>query len=112
VGYGDPLSAGSPYVLLADALRRHAGIRASDEPAAARARIAGELGRHVPPGDQHRVVEFLGELAGVPFPSQHSAPLAAARGDHRVMNEQIGMAFLDWVSAECAVHPLVLVLED
>ncbi|HET6149051.1 MAG TPA: protein kinase [Polyangia bacterium] len=112
VGYGDPLSAGSPYVLLADALRRHAGIRAGDQPAAARARLTGELGRHVSPADQRRVVEFLGELAGVPFPSEHSAPLAAARGDHRVMNEQIGVAFLDWVSAECAAHPLVLVLED
>ena len=112
VGYGDPLSAGSPYVLLADALRRHAGIRAGDQPAAARARILDELGRHLEPSDRRRVAEFLGELAGVPFPAEESAPLLAARGDHRVMNEQIGLAFLDWVTAECAAHPLVLVLED
>jgi len=58
------------------------------------------------------VSEFLGELAGVPFPAEESAPLAAARGDHRVMSEQISLCFNEWLEAECAVQPVILVLED
>jgi eukaryotic-like serine/threonine-protein kinase len=112
IGYGDPLSAGSPYVLLSDALRRHAGIRVNDEPARARALIVDELCKHVASEHKRRISEFLGEAAGVPFPSEESPPLSAARGDHRVMSEQIALAFFDWLSAECAAHPVILVLED
>ena len=112
VGYGDPLSAGSPYVLLADALRRQAGIRGGEAPAEARALIADNLCRSVEAGQRRRVSEFIGELAGVPFPDETSPPLCAARGDHRVMSEQIAMAFVDWLAAECAAGPVILVLED
>jgi eukaryotic-like serine/threonine-protein kinase len=112
VGYGDPISAGSPHVVLADALRRRAGIRVGAEPERARVQILDELGKHVDPAHRRRVAEFLGELVGVPFPAEASPPLLAARGDHRVMSEQIALAFSDWLAAECAVHPVVLVLED
>ncbi|HWA77079.1 MAG TPA: protein kinase [Polyangiaceae bacterium] len=112
IGYGDPLSAGSPYVLLGDALRRFAGIRLNDEPARARGLIENELCRRIQPEQRRRVSEFLGELMGVPFPAEESAPLAAARGDHRVMSEQISAAFADWVATECRAHPLLFVLED
>src|SRR5262249_3715937 len=81
VGYGDPSSAGSPYVLSSDALRRHARIQSGEPPDAARAKIAQALGRHVPKQHLVRVSEFLGELAGVPFPADESPPLMAARGD-------------------------------
>jgi serine/threonine protein kinase len=112
VGYGDPLSAGSPYVLLADALRRHAGIRVGDDPATARAAIVQNLCRSVEPAQLPRVSEFLGELCGVPFPVEESPRLQAARGEHRVMSEQIALAFVDWLASECAAQPLLLVLED
>ncbi len=111
IGFGEPLSAGSPYVLVSDALRRHAGIRAEDDPARARAALVA-LCRHLDASQVERVSEFLGELCGVPFPAEPSPPLQAARGDHRVMSEQITMAFLDWLSAECQAHPVVFVLED
>ncbi|HEY8946358.1 MAG TPA: protein kinase [Polyangiaceae bacterium] len=112
IGYGDPLSAGSPYVLIADALRRHAGIRLADDPAHARRRLAEELCRSVDPAQTARLSEFLGELCGVPFPAEDSPPLQAARGDHRLMNEQVALAFCDWLAAERAVRPVVIVLED
>jgi serine/threonine protein kinase len=112
VGYGDPLSAGSPYVLLADALRRQAGIRGGEAPAEARALIVDNLCRPVEAAQRRRVSEFIGELAGVHFPDETSPPLAAARGDHRVMSEQIAMAFVDWLAAACAAGPVILVLED
>jgi len=111
-GFGDPLSTGSPYVLLSEALRRWAGIRIGDEPAAARSLVVEKLGRHVPSADRLRVSEFLGELAGVPFPDAESPPLAAARGDQRVMSEQIALCFNEWLEAECAVQPVIVILED
>jgi eukaryotic-like serine/threonine-protein kinase len=111
-GFGDLLTAGSPYVLVADALRRHAGIRAGDDPSRARAAIVERLCQHIDAVQVRRVSEFLGELCGVTFPADGSPPLQAARGDHRVMSEQIQMAFGDWVAAECRVHPVAFVLED
>jgi hypothetical protein len=112
VGYGDPMTAGSPYVLLADALRRYAEIRAVDDLNAARDAIRARLCRNVDAAQRNRVAEFLGELAGIPFPDESSPPLLAARADARVMSEQIALAFSDWVAAECARYPLVIVLED
>jgi len=111
-GFGDPLSAGSPYVLLSEALRRRAGIRTGEDPTRARTLIVEELARHVPGPARQWVSEFLGELAGVPFPADESPPLAAARGDHRVMSEQIALAFNAWLEAECAAGPVIVVLED
>jgi eukaryotic-like serine/threonine-protein kinase len=111
VGYGDPLSAGSPYVLIGDALRRHAGIRVGGAPERERA-LMRELCRRVPASSRQRVSEFLGELAGVPFPDDSSPPLRAARDDRRLMSEQITAAFLEFLSAECAANPALLVLED
>ena len=112
VGYGDPLSAGSPYVLVGDALRRHAGIRAGDDAAISRAAIVNRLSQHVSASQRKRVSEFLGELCGVPFDAEGNPPLQAARDDHRAMNEQITLAFVDWLAAECRAHPVAFLLED
>lgn len=111
-GYGDPLSAGSPYVLVSDALRRYAGIRVGDEAARARELIQTELVKRLPESERKRVSEFLGELMGVPFPAEDSPPLAAARAEHGVMSEQIARAFTDFILAERAAHPVLFVLED
>lgn len=111
VGFGDPLSTGSPYVLVSDALRRHAGVHVGAAPSAARARIV-ELCSQIAPDQRRRVSEFLGELCSVTFANEDNPPLLAAHADHRVMHEQITLAFTDWLAAECAAHPVVLVLED
>ena len=112
VGHGDPLSAGSPYGLVGDALRRLAGIRVGMDPVQAQGALVARLCRHVAPKDARRVGEFLGELCGILFPADDSPPLQAARSDPRVMSEQITQAFVDWIAAECTAHPVVLVLED
>lgn len=111
IGYGDPLSSGSPYVLVSNALRRRAGIQLGDAPSTSRAQIV-ELCTPIDAKDRRRVSEFLGELCGVPFPADGSSPLLAAHADYRVMNEQITLAFTDWLGAECAARPVVLVFED
>jgi eukaryotic-like serine/threonine-protein kinase len=112
VGYGDPLSAGSPHVLVGDALRRYAGIRAGDDAAVSRAAIVDRLSQHVSAAHRKRVSEFLGELCGIPFDAEDNPPLQAARDDHRAMNEQITLAFVDWLAAECRAHAVAFLLED
>jgi eukaryotic-like serine/threonine-protein kinase len=112
VGFGDPLNAGSPYVIARDALRRLAGIGLGDEPAQSRALIVARVTRHVDAAHRRRVSEFLGELCGTPFPDEDSLPLRAARSDDRVMSEQIAAAFVDWLTAECAAHPVIILVED
>jgi tetratricopeptide (TPR) repeat protein len=49
---------------------------------------------------------------GVHFPDEDSPLLRAARADAQVMSDQIRRAFEDFVAAECAAGPLLLVLED
>jgi hypothetical protein len=59
-----------------------------------------------------RVVAFMGELSGLPFPDEHDVRLRAARQDPLVMSDQVTEAALDFLRAECAARPVLLVLED
>ena len=105
VGRGDPVAAGSPFALLADAIRRTAGVRAGDDLAAQRAALVARVG-------DERVAHLLGELAGVAFPSEASPALRAARADAVAKADAMRGAWVDWLAAECARHPVLLVLED
>src|SRR5262249_5993578 len=53
-----------------------------------------------------------GEIAGIAFPDDDLPSLRAARREPRLMADQILSAWLDFVEAECAAHPVILVLED
>ncbi len=66
----------------------------------------------MPEAARARVAEFIGELVGVRFPDDESPALWAARTDARLMREQMLRAWSDLVRAECAQHPVVLVLDD
>jgi serine/threonine protein kinase/tetratricopeptide (TPR) repeat protein len=112
IGRGDPLSAGAPFAMLAQALRRAAGI-AEGEPADARlAKLGARVARSAAAGDAHRVIEFLGEIVGAQSASDASVALRAARVDPQLMGDQMLRACEDFVAAECAAHPVVIVLED
>src|SRR5206468_2455784 len=70
-----------------------------------RARIGRNLG-----GDRARaarVTEFLGELAGVPFPDEHSVQLREARQSAALMGDQMRRAWEDWLAAECDAAPVL-----
>ncbi|WP_437751807.1 serine/threonine-protein kinase [Sorangium sp. So ce1389] len=110
-GSGAAMSAGSPYGLLGEALRRLCEVEAGDPPAAQEAKIHLRVGRHVPPADAERVSEFIATLCGVAV-ERPSVSLRAARGDPKIMSEQIRRAFLDLIRAEAAARPCLLVLED
>ena len=112
LGRSDPTRAGTPYGLLADALRRLVDVHDDEELAVQQARLAERVRRHVPPGDVRFVREFLGELCGIPFPSTASPKLRDARGDRRSMVAHVTAAFLSFLRAECRAHPVLLVVED
>jgi tetratricopeptide (TPR) repeat protein len=111
VGRGDPLRAGSTLGLLGHALRRVAGIQEDEPLEAQRRRVADRVAQHVPVAQAARVAEFLGEVIGVPFPDEGRVELRAARRDAMLMSEQTRKAWGDFLAAEAAAHPVVLVLE-
>jgi tetratricopeptide (TPR) repeat protein len=104
VGRGDPMSAGSPLAILADALRRALGIHAAEPIEVRRDKIRARAGE--------RVAWFIGEMVGAPFDANVSEEIASARKDPQLMADQTRQAFEELVLAELARRPLVLVLED
>ncbi|HWO22542.1 MAG TPA: protein kinase, partial [Kofleriaceae bacterium] len=112
IGRGDSERAGSTLDLLAQALRGALGIHRSEPLDERRAKLRARVGERVRGADQQRVMEFLGELVGAPFPDDGSAQLRTARQDAQLMSEQMRKAWLDFLQAETAAHPVLLVLED
>ena len=112
LGRGDPMSTGSAYGLLGQALRRHAGILDGENLELRRAKLARRVSERLSIADRERVVAFLGEVAGAAFPDEGNPRLRAARQDPLIMADQITLAMLDFLRAECAARPLLLVLED
>jgi hypothetical protein len=112
IGRGDPLSTGTSYGLFGQALRRLSGIQDGESLDARREKLARRIGERLPDEERARVVGFIGELSGVPFPDEHDVRLRAARQDPLLMSDQITGAALDFLRAECAAYPMLLVLED
>lgn len=111
-GRGDALAAGSALGLLGNALRNACGLQEGGPLEERHEKIKERVARHVGGHDAARVAEFLGELVGAPFPAEFGSPLQAARQDARLMGEQLLRAFEDFLDAESAAHPVLLVLED
>jgi tetratricopeptide (TPR) repeat protein len=112
LGTGDSLGAGAPFAMLGRAIRRAAGIQEGEPPADSRRKLAERAGRHLDREVVPRVAAFLGEIANVPFPDAHSDALATARGNPQLMGDAVRRSWEDWLAAECAAHPVLLVLED
>ncbi len=111
VGRGDPTSAGVPFGILSQMIRRQAGVEEEDASDVARDKLRARVARFVANEDVARVAAFLGEIAAVRFEDE-GAQLRAARSDPQLMGDQMQRAFVDFVDAECRDAPLVLVLED
>jgi hypothetical protein len=111
-GRADSARAGSPLHLLGHALRGALGIQSSEPLEARHEKLRARWVGHGPPARSQRLREFLGELVGAPFPEPGSAQLNAARQDAQLMAEQLQRAFEDFLLAESAEHPVVLILDD
>ncbi len=111
----DSVGAGSPFAMLARAIRRTAGIVDGEPLSARQEKLAARVARHVDREACARVTEFLGEIADVRFAEgseEGSEALRTARANPQLMGDGMRRAFEDWLMAECAAHPVLLVLED
>jgi tetratricopeptide (TPR) repeat protein/predicted Ser/Thr protein kinase len=112
IGRGNPMSVGAPFAILAQALRRTAGIIEGEPLHVRHMKLKARIQRYVPPEDAPRIVEFLGELVGAPSSEAGSVQLRAARQDPQLIGDQMLRACEDFIAIECSARPVVLVLED
>jgi serine/threonine protein kinase/tetratricopeptide (TPR) repeat protein len=112
IARGDPMSQGSPFSMLARGVRRACGSAEGEPLGVRQQKLRARFGRHLSGDALTHVSEFLGELAGTPFTDTSSVQLRAARQDAILMGDQMTRAFEDWVAAECAQQPVILILED
>ncbi len=108
----DPVGAGSSFLLVRQLVRAAAGLResapAGEQDAALRAYVA----RRCPGADVPRIADFLGALVGLIAPERPSPEMRAAQSDPQVMALWLRRSFAEWIAAECAARPLLVVLED
>lgn len=109
---GDMMTAGAPYGMLRAAIHRLCGISGSEPIEVQRERLRSRVGKHLSVADVERVVAFVGELCNVPFPDDGYPLLQAARQDLKIMQDWLAPALLDFLAAECAAAPVLLVLDD
>jgi hypothetical protein len=109
---GDPTTAGSAFGMLAQVVLAAAGVAEDDGLRVRQAKLLVRLSHLLPGPDAQRVAEFMGELAGIRFPEARSEQLRAARRSVTLMGDGMRRAWGDFLSAACASHPVVLVLED
>jgi eukaryotic-like serine/threonine-protein kinase len=112
IGRIDSLRAGSAFGLLGQVLRRALGLRDGDPLEVRRQAIETNIMQHGAVQDLRRVAEFLGEIVGTPFSEEGSAPLRAARQNAQLMGDQMQRAWVDFLRAETAARPVLVVLED
>ncbi|HVK76235.1 MAG TPA: protein kinase [Kofleriaceae bacterium] len=102
-GQGDPLAASAPFAPVAQLLRRALGL--TDQSMAPRREAIEQRVREVVAGEAvARIVTAVGELLDPTGGDDVVDPVA--RGD------QIRRAVEDWIAAEAARGPLVIVLDD
>ncbi len=109
---GDPMSAGSPFGILGQALRRAMGVVDGEPAKTKHDKIRARVLRALPEADVKRVTAFVAELVGAPLTDDDDVQLRAARANPVLMGDQMQRAFEDFLTAECAIHPLLIVLED
>lgn len=112
IARGDPLRAGSAFGLLGQALQRACGVQGGEPPHVQQRKLTERAARRLPASKARWVAEMLGEIAGAPFPDEESRELRAARQDPQRMGEEMRRAFEEFVAAEAAARPILLVLED
>lgn len=109
----DPVGAGSALLLIRQLVRGAVGLHGGD-PATHQYRRLRDYVQALFAGDVDaaRWAEFLGELIGAPSADKPSPELRAARNDPQIMSVWLRRSFVQWLAAENADRPLLLVLED
>ncbi len=109
---GDPMSAGSPFAMLGQAIRRTAGVLEGERRELRWQRLSARVGRYVSADDRGRISELLGELCGAASADPRASRASSARRDPVLLGDQMRRAWEDWLAIETVAEPVVLVLED
>ncbi|AKT37089.1 serine/threonine-protein kinase PknK [Chondromyces crocatus] len=112
IARGDPMSAGSPLGMAAQIIQRAAGLRGGEPLAVRCQRIRARVARTFSGEEAQRIAELLGEIAGTPFSEEGRPHLAAVRRDAMLRADQMRRAFEEFIAAESAAQPVVVVFED
>lgn len=112
IGRGDLVHAGAPYGMLRDAIHKLCGVSGSEDLELRRERLASRIGQHLTASERERIVAFIGELSNIPFPDSGLPMLQAARQEPKIMRDCLRRALLDWLAAEVASAPVLIVLDD
>ncbi len=110
-GRGDALATTSPLSLMADIVRRAAGVARGLSPTEERRAIANFVSV-LPLADPSRVAAFLGAMLGMPRDDAELGELRAARRNPTLMGDLVRDSIEALVSARCADGPLLLVVDD
>jgi predicted ATPase len=106
------MSSGSAYGLLRQVLWNLCGILEGEPLPEQQRKLQERLSLRVPESQRQPVVEFVGELCGIPFSDADRPQLRKARQQPELMGEQVGQALIEFLTAECAAQPVLMVLED
>ncbi len=108
----DPIGAGSAFMLARQLVREAVGLGEGDGDADQDRRLRTYATAIAPDGDPGRLADFLGELLGSVSSHAPSPQLRVARNDPQVMGEWLRRSFGEWIAAESAAGPLLVVLDD
>ena len=111
-GRAPSLGTGSPFGMVSDAIRKTAAIQDTDAIELRRRKLWSRLGAQLSGAKLHHTAVFLGEMLGSPFDDHDDPALRAARESPQLMGDAMRDAWEEWLTAECAAHPVLLVLED
>jgi hypothetical protein len=112
IGRGEAITASAPFTILAGALRVNASISETESIESKRIKLRARVSRNVPRKDVTRVTELLGDMMGALVAEPDSAELRAARTDPARMQLELRRAWADFLRAEAATNPVLLVIED
>ena len=112
LGSCEAMGAGSALGIIADVIRRAAGVVEGEPLPARQNKLRARLGRHLDRAAGARVAAFLGELTGTPFRDGGDGALRAARESARLMGDGMRAAWEDWLAAECAAQPVLVILDN
>ena len=109
-GAADSLTRGAPFAVLAQAVSSFVGISQGDGPQARSAKLRARVKEVVRGPDSEGIAEWLAELCAIDVgaPSDRRG----SRADPVLMYARLRRAFCDFLAAECALNPVVLVLDD
>jgi eukaryotic-like serine/threonine-protein kinase len=111
-GQGDVMSAGSTFGVAAALVADACGVGLGTPRDEARKKIGARVALRLAPAEQKRVASRLCEMYGAHWEVDVDEALKNARREPITLGDQLRAAWEDFLVAECAHSPVVLVVED